>query len=259
MEGIVVLTSKQITDANIVPNGNINARRDTTYDTTIEEIIVCGQVVDSASHVLKSRGVVWVVSKEEFNVPSNVTGLASLKTSWAHDGIFALNVGVIDPGWKGPVATALVNFGRYPVTISKGQPFIRVMFLEGDAVPSPRPPVYVDRKHYLSRIVDKSRAFSDTFLNMAELTDEVGREILKMPQWAYWLTITAVAVSFAAIFAPIAHSVYSDNASDKATILDFERRLDALEEEVKEAAKPKTPPTFPIPAIPQQPQSTPKP
>ena len=37
--------------------------------------------------------MVWVLSKEEFALPKDVTGLATLRTTFTKQGILALNVG----------------------------------------------------------------------------------------------------------------------------------------------------------------------
>jgi deoxycytidine triphosphate deaminase len=233
----MLLTKQQVIGRTLVVNGAPDGYRDTTYDTKIEEIIVSGRVVTESTYTIKSRGVVWVISKEEFNLADDVTGVAALKTSLAHDGLFALNVGVIDPGWKGPVATALVNFSRDPVTIYRGQAFLRVMFLTANGALPSDPPFYKDRPDYVRRMCDKSKAFSNTFLNMADLANEVGRDVMKLPKWAYVLTIIAAALSFASVFAPMAYTVWTDGAHNKETISDVERRLKVVEEDVKKESE----------------------
>src|SRR5450830_549060 len=105
----MLLRKDEIIAKNIVAAANSKSQRETTYDATVGEIIFCGRKIEEDEFTLPSRGVVWVISKEVFTLPSNITGLATLRTTWTHDGVLALNVGVIDPGWNGPVATALVN------------------------------------------------------------------------------------------------------------------------------------------------------
>jgi deoxycytidine triphosphate deaminase len=231
----MVLTSQEIAAKNIVSNGRTTGRRDTTYDATIGEIISCGKVIDGPSFPLPSRGVVWVVSNEEFQLPPDATGVASLKTSWAHEGVFALNVGVIDPGWTGPIATALVNFGRDEIIVKKDDAFLRVMFLSSNPIPTPRPPHYHNRSEYVKSIANKSRAFSNTFLNMAQIADEVGKEIFKLPKIAFWLTIAAIVISLLAMSIPIAISVATSDAHDEAVTLDLQNRLKNLEDRANKA------------------------
>lgn len=104
-----MLEKNEIAGLNIVQHSHVNGVRDSTYDATVGTIIKRGKDQGS-TYILEPRGVVWVVSQEEFHMPNNVTALATVRTMWAHKGVFALNVGVVDPGWNGPVATALVNF-----------------------------------------------------------------------------------------------------------------------------------------------------
>jgi deoxycytidine triphosphate deaminase len=61
-------------------------------------------------YFLEPREMVWVLSKEEFRMPANVTGLATLRTTFTKQGILALNVGIIDPLFEGPISTALITF-----------------------------------------------------------------------------------------------------------------------------------------------------
>jgi deoxycytidine triphosphate deaminase len=46
---------------------------------------------------LEPREMVWILSKEEFALPKDVTGFATLRTTFTKQGILALNVGIIDP------------------------------------------------------------------------------------------------------------------------------------------------------------------
>lgn len=234
----MVLTSTQISSKNIVQIASgkqATGQRDTTYDATVGEIISSGKSTDGTSFTLKSRGVVWVVSSETFSMPADVTGLATLRTSWAHDGVFALNVGVLDPGWNGPIGTVLVNFGRDDFVVSKGQPFLRVLFFENQSVGAPK--ILQKRDEYIRSITGKSHRLSDTFLNMSSLVNEVSDKVLGLPRWGYRLTMLALFVSLISIFAPIGYSVWTDHQKEQATVGMLERKVQALEDQAKEASK----------------------
>lgn len=228
----MVLTAAEMGLQNIIQGVQPGGTRDTTYDATVGEIISGGEIVSNSSFTLKSRGVVWVVSNENFQIPSDITGLVTLRTTWAHEGVFALNVGVLDPGWHGPVATALVNFGRDPFVIRKNEPFFRVLFLQSQATGAPV--LHKNRAAYVRDVTSKSRAFSDTFLNMSTLVDEVGREILKLPYWAYILGGLAILVSLIAIYAPIAITVWTDHLKNQAVVTTYERRLQSVEDQLNQ-------------------------
>jgi deoxycytidine triphosphate deaminase len=231
----MLLTSADITTKKIVHAAKTSGLRPTTYDATVGEIIYGGAIIKEQEFTLESRGVVWVVSEEEFHLPDNVTGLATLKTTWTHDGVLALNVGVIDPGWEGPVATALVNFGKNDFVVTKGKQFFRILFHEHAATgeqPNQHP-----KQTYLEDIVRKSRSFSPEFLNMNSLADEVSTKILKLPRWAYLLTIIAIVISVLAIYMPISWSVGTEHYQGQARIENLEKQIEALKQAQDEIKK----------------------
>lgn len=78
----------------------------------------------------------WILSKEKFKMPKNVTGLATLRTTFTKQGILALNVGIIDPFFEGPISTALINFSDRPRRIDVDDKFFRVVFFEHEDVTS---------------------------------------------------------------------------------------------------------------------------
>lgn len=228
----MLLTDQEIVARNIVQGAPQQGHRHTTYDATVGEIISCGARIDDVSFRLKSRGVAWVVSNEDFHIPQDTTGVATLRTSWAHDGVFALNVGVLDPGWKGPVATALVNFGRDDFIVRKGDPFLRVLFFTGQTTSAAS--IVKDREAYIREMTGKSRGFSETFLNMSSLVHDVAKEVLRLPKWAYVLTIAAIFISIISIFAPIAYTVWSDHLKNQVAVTLLEQKLQTLEDRLKE-------------------------
>jgi dUTPase len=227
----MILTDAEIQQRGLVQNPVSAGRRPSTYDATVGEIISEGEIIEAERFVLPKRGIVWVVSKEQFTLPDDITGLATLRTTWTHNGVLALNLGIIDPGWSGSLATALVNFGNGNFQIAKGDPFFRIMFHEHAPVPvqSPRP-TSLPRKAYIDGIVSKSRLFSKTFLGMESLVQEVSNEVLSFPRWALTLGIAAVIVSILAVYMPIAWTVWQDFLHTKTS---NSERIEQLEKDVR--------------------------
>ncbi len=118
--------------------------------------------------------MVWVLSKEEFNMPSNITGLATLKTAFTKDGILALNVGIIDPMFTGPISTALINFSDRPRQIRIGSKFFRLIFSEHENVSD----FHIEDESinfgdYIRELKEKSYAdFAPSFLNIPSFDDK---------------------------------------------------------------------------------------
>src|SRR5947209_3059299 len=136
-----MIVGKSILDRGLVTGGGTSNLKNSTYDLTVGEIVPIGkramkerQRNPTLSYFLDPREMVWVLSKEEFNIPATVTGLATLRTTFTKQGILALNVGIIDPFFQGPISTALINFSDQPRRIAVGDKFFRVAFFEHEDV-----------------------------------------------------------------------------------------------------------------------------
>jgi len=118
--------------------------------------------------------MVWVLSAEEFRMPPNVTGLATLKTAFTKDGILALDVGIIDSLFHGPISTALINFSDRPRRIQIGDKFFRLLFFEHeDVIDFHSDDENVKRDRYLIDLTTKSYAdFAPSFLNIPSFDDK---------------------------------------------------------------------------------------
>jgi deoxycytidine triphosphate deaminase len=233
---LMMLNAEEIVFKGIVQPVSIQGQRTTTYDATVGEIICAGKKEKNPSFILKSRGVVWVVSSETFKIPEDVTGVATLRTTWAHKGIFALNVGVIDPGWNGPLATAIVNFGQHDFVVEKGEPFFRILFLKHN--PSELityTPNIKDRSDYINEITLRSHSFSETFLNMTTLVKEVADKVLGLPNWLLLFTKVALGISFFALLIPIVFSFWNNGRETQVKLGILEKRIAAMEEEKKKS------------------------
>ena len=223
----MILTKDEIEAAGIVEGAVDSSCRSTTYDATVGEFLSEGVFFEGNRYVLEKRSIVWVVSREVFTLGEIHTGLATLKTQWTHKGVLALNVGVIDPGWSGPLATALVNFSGKRITIQRGDPFFRVIIFQHKQTGA-EPNVH-EKFAYLADIRDKSRHFSATFLNTHSLVDEVAQSIFKLPKIGIWIALAALLVTILSIFAPIAFQVWNDQKSAGANIKVLEQRVESLE------------------------------
>jgi deoxycytidine triphosphate deaminase len=117
-----MIVGKQILERGLVNGGCESNLKNSTFDLTIGEIVPIGKKAlqerrrnpNVPSVFLEPREMVWVLSREEFNMPADVTGFATLRTTFTKQGILALNVGIIDPLFKGPISTALINFSDRP-------------------------------------------------------------------------------------------------------------------------------------------------
>lgn len=222
----MMLTESDISKETIVIDPRSQGQRPSTYDATVGAIIQQGREIKGKCFQLPPRGIVWVVSNEIFSLPDSATGLATLRTTWTHDGVLALNVGVVDPLWQGPLAAAIVNFGNTPFEVRRGDPFLRIMFHRHAKVQCV--PVAKSKETYKKEILAKSKIYSSTFLNMDSLVPEVAQKVLSMPKWVSFLTILGLVLAVLAIFAPISWSVFSDYRSGQERIARLESEVGAL-------------------------------
>jgi deoxycytidine triphosphate deaminase len=115
-----MITGRQILERGLIHEGTDHNLKNSTFDLTIGQIIPIGKRAFLsrrnrdllAMYFLEPREMVWVLSKEEFSMPANVTGFATLRTTFTKQGILALNVGIIDPMFHGQISTALITFFR---------------------------------------------------------------------------------------------------------------------------------------------------
>ena len=154
-----LIVGKDILSRGLLECADEQHLKNSTYDLTIGDIFAVGPANvkrrrkdgPEKRYFIGPREMVFVLSKEHFALPSNVTGVATLRTTFTKDGLLALNVGIIDPLFSGPISTALLNFSDRPVEIHVGQKFFRVLFLEHDDVAdfSPEKDESVEHQEYV--------------------------------------------------------------------------------------------------------------
>jgi hypothetical protein len=121
------------------------------------------------------QGIVQVISIEKVKLPPNMTGLAYVKTSLCNEGLLALNIGIIDPGYEGRISSFLVNFSSKPRLLIRGEPFIRLQFMPMDDPATP-----VDNEDDATYILKRRREavnFSSTFLNLGAVIESITKDL----------------------------------------------------------------------------------
>lgn len=141
--------------------------------------------------------MVQVVSAEVFELPADVTGHVTYKTSLTREGIWALTVGIIDPGWKGPVSTTLLNFSRQDHAITPGDTFLRVSFFEHQPVSETSFPKSPEIDDYFIGIQKYAMSkFPPTFLNKEDIAKKAGDTVLSRIRREALVWIGAIAFIF---------------------------------------------------------------
>jgi deoxycytidine triphosphate deaminase len=125
----VILNDANIKSRELVRNAVESSYRPAAYDLTVGSIITSeGEVVEE--HALEPQGLVKVISTESVDIPPEITGYVHVKTSLCNEGVLALNIGIVDPCFSGPLQSTLVNFGKITHRIKKGSVFGRITFHE---------------------------------------------------------------------------------------------------------------------------------
>ena len=177
-----MIVGHDILNRGLIRGGHERNLKHSTYNLTIGEIVPIGKdavrdrVKDGGlrAYFLEPREMVWVLSEESFCMPNNVTGLATLRTSLTKKGILALNVGIIDPMFSGPISTALINFSDRPRRIGVGDKFFRVVFIgHHDVSTYHELDENTERSNYIKNLESISYGdFSKNFLNVPEFNDD---------------------------------------------------------------------------------------
>jgi deoxycytidine triphosphate deaminase len=109
--------------------------------------------------------MIFVITKEEINLPLEICGTVYSRNSIALEGILALNAGHVDPGYKGPIVIRLINFKVTPWTLKLGDSIFTITFQtvdhkEGDKLVSG--PTYP-----LDKMIDRVHKTADNSLSNA--------------------------------------------------------------------------------------------
>lgn len=164
-----------------------------SVDLSIREILFKderNQVRSLGRTLLKPQDSAFVISEEILHVPEGFIAYVFLKNRLSQKGFLALNTGIIDSGYNGPISTLLINFSAVeeylPVTDSEQDKFFfRVVFHEIEKKPNyqPMPPTpasydVVDRydTYRTYRISDITK-FPKTFLEPIVLKEQISKEL----------------------------------------------------------------------------------
>lgn len=192
-----LIVGSSILSVKLIKKGVETQLKHSTYDLTIGEIFPIGAKTKPFSkqhkngmYFLKPRQSVLVLSHEEFQLPGTITGLATLRTTLTKSGLLALNVGIIDPYYNGPISTTLINFSDRTVPIKIGTPFFRVLFMSHSKVDKLREESKNTESYSDELLVAAHRDFPKNFLDIPEFNNKYYAEtfikMIKGITLKYW-------------------------------------------------------------------------
>ena len=260
---MTLLAGTQLNAANFFePGAPMPGQQGSSFDLTIGAVYDDdGNRVDGPFR-LKPGHIVQVVSAEIFKLPPTITGHVTYKTTLTQKGIWALTVGIVDPGWNGPVATTLLNFSRVEHAIAAGDSFLRVSLFEHQDVPPARlRPAPLLAEYLMNVRKAASTLFPKTFLNSDEISAQAGRNVMETVRnqalaWIAGIAVIFTVLQFAADFISLKLSQptlpsqisYEDVIGlqrDLQTVKDELRKLRETREQTSNPVAPQTKPTVP--------------
>lgn len=226
-----LLTANQVVELGIVVPSSTKGIRPTTIDATIGEIITKKGLSKEHTVNIPPRGIAWIMSKERFKLPNSVTGITTLRTRWTRKGILTLTVGIVDPGYDGHLSTAVINFGKCDFPLIKGEPFFRTAFFAHEEV------IGIDRveteEQYRNSVIQDSATFSDNFLTMDTLADELAPKILALPRWGLIIALVGTLIALLGLVLPPAFGLIQEVARKNAEIELLDQRVAELSTRLK--------------------------
>jgi deoxycytidine triphosphate deaminase len=181
----MLIVGRRILDESLLLDADVKRISNATYYLTIDRITRGDDDKELESVSIGPNEIVWVASKERFNLKgNNKIALVSLKSTFTKQGLLALDTGFVDPRFEGPIGTVIVNFSKNPVHIAKGEEFFRVIFIEHEELISPfidrQIPKYNDSNHYIhQRKKEIVRDYGRTFLNIEGIEKNIESRIVE--------------------------------------------------------------------------------
>lgn len=173
-------------------------KRASSFDLTVGSIFNDEGQEIAGPYVLQPNEMVQVTSAEVFGLPSDITAHVSYKTGMTHKGIWALTVGVVDPGWNCPVSTTLFNFSKVPFAISKGDVFLRVSMFQHSPVSSLHEgPAVEDYERGVRKTA--MTTFGRQFLNADKVAEKAGSVAMEKMRNSALTWVAAIAFLFAVL------------------------------------------------------------
>ena len=237
----------------------------TTVDLTIREILFKNkkdEVLSTEGTILQPQDSIIIISEEIVIIPEGYIAYVFLKNRLSQRGLLALNTGVIDSNYYGPIATTLINFSNKEQSISisrsKGNDaFFRIVFHKLD-----------DLKHtidnseaiknglsadniyteYKENRVENIKNLPQTFMNPDSLKEELGKELKEQANNIGFtrLSITIALLGILFSLLPLAKDYYfyrtynaeeivNHSVAQDLVAKNLNDRVNKLEKEMEEA------------------------
>lgn len=180
----MLITGHQITEQGLLANADPQNIQGGCYYLRIHSIIPTGEEANSYDpdkpkmfHTLQPGGLAWIISEEKFQIQDTaITALVTLRSGFTKQGMLALDVGLVDANFFGPIGSLVINFSKKPIRLNAGDKFFRVLFFRHNTAVGEQMPPRTEYNHseYSKKILsDMVGGFSGTFLQTAEMEERI--------------------------------------------------------------------------------------
>ena len=232
----MILNDITIKSMSLVRNAIDGGYKVASYDLTVEHVVTPdGKVV--SEHELAPQGMVKVISRETITLPANITAYVHVKTGLCNQGVLALNIGIVDPCFSGPLQSTLINFGKKTYFVKSGSVFGRITFhKQVEPETNPKPMVRSMEEVLESAKADVDRYLAADFLNFSKTVKKAAAKAaqgLKFAALAY-IPFLAILLTFFTFFLNSSNmskleSYVKDRASEGMQVEEMAVKIKALE------------------------------
>jgi len=86
-----------------------------------------------ATHSLKTGHTVVVTTKEKLQLPDDIAGIGFPPSSVSFRGLLMTNPGHVDPGYEGVMRFTVINMGKEPYPLNRGDRIVRLLLFKLEA------------------------------------------------------------------------------------------------------------------------------
>lgn len=226
-----------------------------SVDLTIREILLKdkkGEVKSYERVVLKPQDSAYIISEEVLHVPEGFVAYVFLKNRLSQKGFLALNTGIIDSNYDGPISTLLINMSAEDEYLTAtdnriDKAFFRVVFHRIDSNYDILPSSFKEHSYkvkekynaYRNYRISDLEKFPKTFLEPRVLKDQINKELTEKLS-SISLTKIGLLIAFLSLI-PFGRDYFF---SEKFDLKDFneykinsEVKIKNLEEEINSLKK----------------------
>lgn len=168
----MLMSGAEIQAAGVVHDSANEMFKAASYNIRVGRIVLPGGR-EATEYQIPPLGMVKAVSLERLTLPKNTLAYATVKTGLSTDGILAINIGLVDPEYRGFLSSILINFSKNDYHLQRGDEFLRLTFhrYRSPAGSVPRPSHMTTEADYVREAkASFVQRFYATFLNIDEST-----------------------------------------------------------------------------------------